>query len=56
MTSENLFNDPESIKIAAEKAAETVAEYIRKQPFQTVAVTFGVGLLAGLLLSKKNKE
>jgi ElaB/YqjD/DUF883 family membrane-anchored ribosome-binding protein len=49
----DLLNNPEAIKEAAAKAADTVAEYIRKHPYQTVGVAFGAGILAGLFLSKR---
>jgi len=52
----DLLNDPEAIKAAAEKAADSVAEYIRKHPYQTVGMAFGAGLLAGLFLSKRKNS
>jgi ElaB/YqjD/DUF883 family membrane-anchored ribosome-binding protein len=47
------LSDPEAIKEAASNAAESVAEYIRKHPYQTVGAAFAVGLLAGLYLNKR---
>jgi ElaB/YqjD/DUF883 family membrane-anchored ribosome-binding protein len=49
----NLLNDPEAIKEAAGKAADTVADYIRKHPYQTVGIAFAAGLLAGVFLTNK---
>jgi ElaB/YqjD/DUF883 family membrane-anchored ribosome-binding protein len=52
----SLFKDPEAIKEAAADAAEGVADYIRKHPYQSVGVSFAVGLLSGLFIGKKNKS
>jgi ElaB/YqjD/DUF883 family membrane-anchored ribosome-binding protein len=52
----DILNDPEAIKEAAGKAADTVADYIRKHPYQTVGTAFAVGLLAGLFFSKRNNS
>jgi ElaB/YqjD/DUF883 family membrane-anchored ribosome-binding protein len=51
-----LLQDPEAIKEAAGKAAEGAADYARKHPYQTVAVAFAAGLLAGLFLGKRKSK
>lgn len=52
----SLLQDPEMIKKAADAAAESVADYIRKHPYQAIAITLGVGFAVGVFLTKRKQS
>ena len=55
-TAEEILSDPEAIKEAAAKAADSVAEYIRKHPYQTIGAALAIGVLAGVFISKRKSS
>jgi ElaB/YqjD/DUF883 family membrane-anchored ribosome-binding protein len=52
----SLIKDPELIKKAADAAAESTANYIRKHPYQAIAITLGVGFAIGVFLTKRKQS
>ncbi|MBC8044479.1 MAG: hypothetical protein IAF08_13655 [Rhizobacter sp.] len=51
---EQLLETPQfkSVQHATEQAVESVTDYVEKNPVQSVLISLGAGLIAGLILNR----
>lgn len=47
------MNKAQDVKETAKEVAQTTDEYVRENPWKAVAISAGVGLIVGLLISRR---